>query len=155
MIWSVPIQLYLTSSDLFQPIPSYFDPSRPFLICFDTLWLPIFNQTFQLILLILSSLSLAISSFSKIVFDYLVIQKWYFCKKSSFLEKKTANFQCASALLLAFLESDTNWQGVWAHVKFKNRTCENYMSWDFTFIAWCTILHKCYYVPSYSPWMLP
>ena len=42
-------------------------------------------------------------------------------------------------LLLAFFESDTNWQGVWAHVKFKNRTCENYMSWEFTFIAWCRI----------------
>ena len=42
--------------------------------------------------------------------------------------------------MLAFWSrSDTKWQGVWAHVKFKNRTCENYMSWEFTFIAWCTI----------------
>ena len=28
-----------------------------------------------------------------------------------------------------------NWHQVWVHVTFKNRTCENYMSWEFTFIA--------------------
>ena len=55
-------------------------------------------------------------------------------------EEEAEKFPCRQyKLLLAFFESDTNWQGVWAHVKFKNRTCENYMSWEFTFIAWCRI----------------
>ena len=50
--------------------------------------------------------------------------------------------------LLAFLEWH-NWHQVWVHVTFKNRTCENYMSWEFTFIA-------CMYGSSSSrPAMLP
>ena len=110
-----------------------------------------FEQTFfleilKLYLVTLNSITyqLAINLHGERYFVPSTTQIWW-----SHIGPEKRECECKVLLfLLAFLEWH-NWHQVWVHVTFKNRTCENYMSWEFTFIA-------CMYGSSSSrPAMLP